>query len=80
MYCHERVRLEDMYAEAATVLDTARQDLNNRIGICSKAEFQALSRRVDTAWINLSRVRRFLHEHILAHGCRLADARAWRPN
>jgi hypothetical protein len=80
MYCEERARLEDMYAEAATILDTARQDLNNCIGICSKAEFQALSRGVDRAWINLGRVRRFLHEHILVHECRLADATAWRLN
>lgn len=72
MVCEERQILQALYDEASAFLDATSTLLKRRIGICSEAEFRALSREVNRAWDNLSSALRALHDHIMRHRCREA--------
>lgn len=70
MQCEEQLALQRLFEDATTTFDTARTALTDRIGVCLKVEFRSLSRELDRGWINLSRARRALHDHVMTHNCR----------
>jgi hypothetical protein len=72
--CDELTTLRARFEEAITTFDAANESLYDRIGVCPRVEFRALSRELDRAWINLSRARRALHEHIVTHNCQAVSA------
>jgi hypothetical protein len=69
MSCQERVGLEEEHGQASARFDAAREALNGRIGVCSRAEFRALSEGLDNAWVGLRRARAALDNHVWEHQC-----------
>jgi len=72
--CEELEVLRRRFEDATTVFDAARESLTSRIGVSPKVEFRAPSRELERAWINLSRSRRALNAHVMAHDCQAASA------
>jgi hypothetical protein len=69
MSCEERVRLEEEHEQASARFDAAREALNERIGVSSRAEFRALSEGLDNAWVGLRRARTALDNDVWEHQC-----------
>lgn len=72
--CNELAVLRKRFEGAITTFDAATQSLLIRIGVCPNVEFRALSRELDRAYIELSRARRVLHDHITTHDCQAGTA------
>ena len=69
MDCDERTRLQTEHRNAGAAFDAARKVLQQRIGVCPKDEFEALSLAVDTTWTAVSRARSALDDHLRQHNC-----------
>jgi hypothetical protein len=69
MSCVRRTRLEQKYVQASATCDGIRQRLRERIGICPKSEFLALSDDLDRATEVLYHARRAFESHIRQHCC-----------
>src|SRR5262245_45655331 len=57
MKCDPRFLFEKKLRAASANFDTAMQSLTERIGVCPKSEFVALSDQLDRAWEKLARTR-----------------------
>jgi hypothetical protein len=69
MKCAQRVLFEKNFPDASASFDTAMQSLTQRIGVCPKSEFAALSEQLDRAWAGLESARSALDDHIREHCC-----------
>jgi hypothetical protein len=73
MDCAQWVRLQKNYTTAKTVFDAVRTRFHEKIGICLKSEFLALTNELDRASDELKLARARLDEHIREHGCIVQD-------
>jgi hypothetical protein len=69
MECAQSVCLRKNYTKACAIFDAAKARLEQRIGICPKSEFLALSGELDRALAELERTRVELDAHIWEHCC-----------
>jgi len=69
MECATRARLERQHNRADARFDTVRKRLNERIGVCLKEEFLALSDELDRESETLDHARAALDNHIRQHCC-----------
>src|SRR5690242_14187666 len=69
MSCVRRTRLEQKYAQASATCDGIRQRLRDRMGVCPKSEFLALSDELDRATEVLDHARVALRVHVRQHCC-----------
>ena len=69
MDCTRRAELERGRDFAYTKLQTARQNMAERIGICSNNEFLFLSDQMDRAWETYEQAQSNVNEHLRQHCC-----------
>lgn len=79
MGCGQRLWLTSVWKAASATLDVARQQLQRRMGYCSKAEFLVLTDNLDRASEEVDRTRAALDEHIRIHGCAEEQRAEVRP-
>jgi len=61
--------LEQRHDIAETNVDICRKRLRGKAGMCSKAEFLAMTDQLDRAWEVLHHASAVLDNHIRQHGC-----------
>ena len=81
MSCQRRLRLEQKHTRAGERVADVRERIHDRIGICSKGEFLALTDELDRVSEVLEHARAALDQHIQEHCClTLGSAGADREN
>lgn len=68
-HCAEKRRLLDAYHGATVLFSQRLSDLNDRIGTSTRAEYEALRRRVDTERVASEQARLALECHVADRGC-----------
>jgi uncharacterized membrane-anchored protein len=72
MSCFERARLEKAYEDARASFDFAAEQLERRIAVSSRDEYEQLKREESLARSELYRANQLLRHHICEHGCETA--------
>lgn len=76
--CAEQENLRHAWRSAAGAFEVSRKQLNDRIGICPKAEFEALQAQTDQCWALVNQAREALDGHIRQHRCGFKNAKVHR--
>jgi hypothetical protein len=69
MACDEKARLAAEYESATGKFAAAVKELNQRIGISPKGEYDRLDRAANEARVKSEQARLALEQHIAAHRC-----------
>jgi hypothetical protein len=69
MECEERVQLRNNCTAASATFDAVRARFQQKLGICPKSDFLALTDELDRASTALERTRAALDSHIRVHWC-----------
>ena len=67
--CEEKARLAATYESATGKFSAAVTELNQRIGICQKEEYERLDRAANESRVRSEQARLALEQHIAAHRC-----------
>jgi len=69
MACEEKQRLGSEYEAATKKFSKAVSDLQQKMGVSSKAEYDRLARAADEARVKSEQARLALEQHIGDHRC-----------
>jgi hypothetical protein len=67
--CEEKARLAAEYESATARFSAAVTELNQRIGISPREEYERLDRAANEARVKSEQARLALEQHIAAHRC-----------
>ena len=67
--CAEKVRLASELNAVTTAFSNAVRELHERMGTCSKEQYEPLLRNVDDLRMKLETTRLSQEKHLAAHGC-----------
>jgi hypothetical protein len=65
----EKERLVSEYETTTSGFAASLTELQRRMGVCSKEEYERLHREVDEARVKSEQARLTLEQHVAAHGC-----------
>jgi hypothetical protein len=69
MTCGEKARLAAEYESETSKFSAAVKELNQRIGISPREEYERLDRAANEARVKSEQARLALEQHIAAHRC-----------
>ena len=69
MPCEEKARLARVYESATGIFSDAVTELQQKIGVSARQEYERLNRNANEARLKSEQARLTLEKHIAAHRC-----------